>query len=158
MAAGGSNLGVERPLQSRDALVEPKALRRKGVRRSELLRPPNPGIPLAIVHFLAEAPLRICSYHMRWCFFAQEGDTSPRITEPNAPRSAAVPIYTWIMNRPLGSSAATGWTITEMYRRKRRVQGTDSVNHRTRPERSSAIPHQYKPQKSNFWPGLKRSA
>src|SRR2546426_1714201 len=122
MAAGGSNLGVERPLESRDALVEPEALRCKGVRRSELLRPPNPGIPLAIVHFLAEAPLTICSYHMRWCFFAQAGDTSPRITEPNAPRSAAVPMYTWIMNRAMVSKAATGGTINEVDHRKRRVQ------------------------------------
>src|SRR2546426_8510480 len=110
MAAGGSNLGVERPLESRDALVEPEALRCKGVRRGELLRPPNPGIPLAIIHFLAEAPLTICSYHTRWCFFAQAGDTSPRITEPNAPRSAAVPIYTRVIKKPMGSRAPTGMT------------------------------------------------
>src|SRR5258708_18817299 len=116
MAAGGSNLGVERPLEPRDALVEPQALRCKGVRRGELLRPPNPRIPLAIIHFLAEAPLTICSYHMRWCFFAQAGDTSPRITDPNAPRSAAVTMYTWIMNKAMVSSAATASSLTEMER------------------------------------------
>src|SRR5208337_3431473 len=35
-------------------------------------------------------------------------DTSPRMTEPNAPRSANTPMYTWIMKFPIMNSAAMG--------------------------------------------------
>jgi hypothetical protein len=47
---------------------------------------------LSFLHFRAAELRRSCSYHVWWCLSAQARETSPRITEPNAPRSIAVPM------------------------------------------------------------------
>ena len=73
----------------RNAVLQP----RTGIRASSRDRG-NSHVPLSTSHFLAALPRVICSYQMPWYRFAQFADTSPRITEPNEPRSSAVPMYT----------------------------------------------------------------
>ena len=86
------DLSVNAFLKCCNASVVTQPFGREWVRRGEFVGAANAAIPLRVVHFRAAELRRSCSYHVSWCFLAQARDTSPRMTEPKAPRSIAVPI------------------------------------------------------------------
>jgi hypothetical protein len=90
-------LDVEALLESCDMAVERENFRGKGMKSAEVLRAPNPRVVIGSAglysrHLRGADESTTSLYHPGWYLFANSSETSPRMTEPNAPRSAKTPM------------------------------------------------------------------
>jgi hypothetical protein len=83
---------VERLLKTGEGRVETQTLGGERIGRGELIRPLDAQIPLAWPHSLPADSRATRSYQALWNLRAHVRETSPRMIDPKAPRSTAVPM------------------------------------------------------------------
>jgi len=87
------------------------------MRGSYIMSAGDSDVPLAMLHFLAEAPLMICSYQGDGLFRPGSGYIAANDSSQCALFKHSSHIN-GMMNRPIVSNAAAGCTITAIRRRK----------------------------------------